>query len=415
MEPEHGPFHSAYRSAEVASFPGEQLSIVTATPYVWREPEDIPQREWIYGRQIQRGHVRGLVAQGGAGKTILSIGEALSMVTGRALLGQAVPDGPKRVWLWNLEDDGVELSRLIQAACMHWQITRSDLEGRLFVDSAVDGAVLKLAVSTPASGLVLNRPMITALTAELKRRRIDYLHVDPFVSSHAVNESDNMEIDAVAKEWARVAHDARAAIGLAHHVSKAGAAEATALSARGAVALINACRSVLVLNRMSADEGRGFGLNDLERRRYFRAYDDKNNRAPPNDRSDWYRLSSVNLGNGGSGEGDAVGVAVPWSPPDAFDGVNSHHLYLVQLAIDGGKWRESIQAIDWAGHAVAKVMDWKSGREHKGDRARITKVLRTWIENGALSVTEAADAKGMPRKWIEVGTWAVDSTPVTGG
>lgn len=107
-------FHTEdYRQLGDTGWPG-------ATPYQWREPESIPQREWIYGRHIQRGHVRGLVAQGGAGKTILSVGEALSMVTGRDLLGHTVPGGPKRVWLWNLEDDGVELARIIQAACKHW-------------------------------------------------------------------------------------------------------------------------------------------------------------------------------------------------------------------------------------------------------------------------------------------------------
>lgn len=92
---------------------------VVATPYEWCDPRTIKPREWIYGRSIQRGHLRAVVAQGAAGKTILSVGEALAMVTGRNLLGQDVPGGPKRVWLWNLEDDREELSRIIQAACKH--------------------------------------------------------------------------------------------------------------------------------------------------------------------------------------------------------------------------------------------------------------------------------------------------------
>lgn len=95
---------------------------VVATPYVWRDPTTIKPREWVYGRSIQRGHVRAILAPGAAGKTILSVGEALAMATGRNLLGQSVPGGPKRVWLWNLEDDGEELSRIIQAACKHWSI-----------------------------------------------------------------------------------------------------------------------------------------------------------------------------------------------------------------------------------------------------------------------------------------------------
>ncbi len=285
---------------------------VVATPYVWRDPTTLKPREWVYGRSIQRGHVRAILAPGAAGKTILSVGEALAMATGRNLLGQEVPGGPKRVWLWNLEDDAEELSRIIQAACKHWGITAGDIGGRLFVDSALEGAILKLATSTASDGLQINRPLVSALTDELLGRGIDYLHVDPFVSSHAANENDNMEIDAIAKEWALVAKNAKAGIGLAHHVSKAGAAEVTALSGRGAVALINACRSVLVLNRMSEDEAKRYGIEEEKRRRYFRTYDDKNNRAPPSDASDWFTMASVSLGNGENDEGDNMGVVIPW-------------------------------------------------------------------------------------------------------
>lgn len=338
------------------------------------------------------------------------------MVTGRNLLGQEVPGGPKRVWLWNLEDDREELSRIIQAACKHWNIEAADLDGRLFVDSALDGAILKLATSTAAAGLVINRPLVDALTEEMKARAIDYLHVDPFVSSHAANESDNMEIDAIAKEWALVAKKADAAVGVAHHVSKAGAAEATALSARGAVALVNACRSVLTLNRMSEDEAKRWGIEDERRRRFFRVYDDKNNRAPPSDKSDWYTMASVSLGNGVSPHGDdsdSMGVVIPWSPPDAFDGVTADDLHRVQQRVAQGQWRADVQAKDWVGKAIADVLELSADSEAKADRAKINTLLRTWIANGALIKVEGKDAKSMARTFVEVGEWAVQGVAPT--
>ncbi len=50
-----------------------------------------------------------------------------------------------------------------------------------------------------------------------------------------------------------------------------------------------------------------------DRRRFFRAYDDKNNRTPPADKSDWYQLASVDLGNGlNGGHGDSLPVVLPW-------------------------------------------------------------------------------------------------------
>ncbi|WP_230629322.1 AAA family ATPase [Sphingomonas sp. Leaf37] len=379
---------------------------VVATPYVWRDPTTIKPREWVYGRSIQRGHVRAILAPGAAGKTILSVGEALAMATGRNLLGQEVPGGPKRVWLWNLEDDGEELARIIQAACKHWSIGPEHIRDQLYVDSALEGAILKLATSTAAEGLTINRPLVSALTDELQGRGIDYLHVDPFVSSHAANENDNMEIDAIAKEWALVAKNAKAGVGLAHHVSKAGAAEVTALSGRGAIALINACRSVLVLNRMGEDEAKRYGIDDEKRRRYFRTYDDKNNRAPPSDKSDWFTMASVSLGNGENDEGDNMGVVIPWSPPDAFEGISVEHLRQVQAAIEAGSYKAHHSATDWAGNAIADVLGLNVN--DKGDKARILRMLGTWIENDMLRVEESKDGNRQMKKFVVVGRAADD-------
>lgn len=389
---------------------------VVATPYVWRDPATIKPREWVYGRSIQRGHVRAILAPGAAGKTILSVGEALAMATGRNLLGQEVPSGPKRVWLWNLEDDAEELARIIQAACKHWSIGPEHIRDHLFVDSALEGAILKLATSTSAEGLAINRPLVTGLTDELLDRGVDYLHVDPFVSSHSANENDNMEIDSIAKEWALVAKNAKCGIGLAHHVSKAGAAEVTALSGRGAVALINACRSVLVLNRMSEDEAKRYGIEEERRRRYFRTYDDKNNRAPPSDKSDWYTMASVSLGNGADGDGDNMGVVIPWSPPDAFENVSADHLRKVQAMVDGGTYKESAQANDWVGKAVAEVLGISASKDAKADRAKINGILRAWFANGALVVVEKRDPdKREMKKFVEVGEPAIDGAPPAQG
>jgi hypothetical protein len=215
-----------------------------------------------------------------------------------------------------------------------------------------------------------------------------------------------MEIDSIAKEWAMVAKNANAGVGLAHHISKAGAGEATALHARGAVALINACRSVMVLNRMSEDEAGRYCIEAERRRRFFRVYDDKNNRAPPSDDSDWYQMWSVNLGNGEDGEGDSMGVVVPWSPPDAFDGVTASHLYRVQQMIDEGEWRANWQGKPWAGEAVGTVLGIDPST--KANRLRIIKLLKDWTDNGALAIVEKKDGTRQMRPFMIVGQWAVD-------
>lgn len=373
---------------------------VHASPYVWRDPAAMPRRDWVYGYQLLRGSVSVVVAPGATGKTALMVGTSLALATGRSFLGHEVCGGPKRVWLWNLEDSGEEMARSIQAAAMHWDIAAEDVGDRLYVDSGLDGAELKIAHAT-RDGCTINGPVVEALVAEMERRRMDVLIVDPFVSSHTVSENDNGAIDAVAKEWARVAVRARCSIVLVHHARKMAGGEVSAESARGAVALIAAARSVLVLNRMSGEEADGFGVDGEERRRFFRTYDDKNNRAPPADKSDWYRMASVSLGNGPNG-GDNMPVVVPWTPPETFEGISVHDLKAVQDRVASGEWRSSDQTAEWVGYAIADVLKLDIGKTV--DKRRIKTMLTTWIRNGALRVEERHDASRRRRPFIVVGT-----------
>lgn len=375
---------------------------ITATPYVWRDPSSIPLRPWAYGRWFLRGTIACVVAPGGVGKSTMLAGTALALSSGRPLLGKTVWDGPKRVWLWNLEDDLDELSRSIQAAAKHYAVEPVEVEGRLFVDSGMEGSTLCTAVEDD-NGFRLLLPVYEALTSELIRRKIDVLVVDPFVSSHEAEENANTKIDKIAKAWGRVAKAANCVIVLVHHTSKAGAGEVTALSARGAVALINASRSTLVINRMEPEQAERLGIPQEDRRRYISVADDKANRAPA-EKADWYKLVSVDLGNGpmdGHAPGDSIGVVEPWKVPDPFDDVKPGHLLRVQQLVEAGQFRADPQAKEWAGHVVARVLDLDVGS--KADKARIRQLLAGWLKEGALAVEERPDKKRDMRKWIVVG------------
>lgn len=377
---------------------------ISASPYTWRDPATIPLRPWVYGRWFLRGTISCVVAPGGVGKTTFLSGTALGLVTGKPVHGKQVWDGPKRVWLWNLEDDMDELSRSIQASAKHFGIQPEEIEGRLFVDSAMEGNGLCTAVETGGEFKLL-APIYDALSAELIARGIDMLVVDPFVSSHEVEENANSKIDKIAKAWGRVAKAANCVIVLVHHTSKAGAGEVTAMSARGAVALINAARSTLVINRMEAEQAERLGIPAEDRRRYINVTDDKANRAPA-EKADWYHLASVDLGNGpnaGNGPGDSIGVAEPWKVPDPFDQVFPGHLLRVQQLIDEGEYRENAQSPEWAGHVVAQVLDLDVN--DKADKSRIKQLLAGWLKTSALKTVDRQDKKREIRKWIVVGDW----------
>jgi hypothetical protein len=376
--------------------PATAVPNFSATPYVWTDPAAIPVREWLYGRHLIRKFVSVTIAPGGVGKSSLLIAEALSMATGKPLLGQRV-GAPLRIWLWNLEDPRDELQRRIQAACQHYGLISGDIGNRLFVDTGREQE-LCTAITT-RNGAQIVRPTIDTLTAEMTANAIDVLIVDPFISSHQVTENDNPAMDMVAKEWGRIADRTRSAIELVHHTRKlSGDGEVTAESSRGGKALTDAARDVRAINRMSREEAEKAGVDN--HRLFFRAYSDKMNLAPPADKSDWFKLENVELANG-----DHVGVVTEWQWPDPFDGITVADLRAVQEAIDGKKLRENVQAKDWAGHVIAGVLDLDAS--DKADRNKIQSCIKTWVASGALRIGSIEDDKGKIRPILEVGEWTI--------
>lgn len=364
--------------------PGSDPDTISAKPFVYRDPATIPVRPWLYGRQILRGSVTAVVAPGGVGKTTLLIGTALALVTGRSILRHSVRDGPHRVWLWNLEDSGDELTRAVTGAMKHWGIREADIGERLFINSGLDGDQLCLATQTREDGPRIVAPVVEALKAEIRARKIDVLTVDPFVSSHMVSENDNMAIDMVAKQWANIAAETNCAVLLVHHTRKTNGQEADAEAARGASALTNAARSVLVLNRMTDKEAKKFHISDDERRFYFRVSADKQNRAPPS-KADWYRLNAVSLDNGPNG-GDSIGTVVPWTPPDNIEIMLPDQLREVQRRVDEGEFRLDQRAVRWAGDIIGEVLgiDVTSNAAKR----RVKSILDGCIARGDLVVEE---------------------------
>jgi hypothetical protein len=375
---------------------------ITATPYAWRAPETIARREWLYGNLLIRKFLSATVAPGGVGKSALVTAETLAQVSGKPLLGVTVPQA-LRVWLWNLEDPQEETMRRIQAAALHYRLSSDDIGDRLFVDSGRDQ---RLVVATATrNGAVIVRPVVDGLISEIVARKIDVIVIDPFVSCHEASENDNGAMDMIAKEWAGVADRGNCAVHLIHHTRKLGSneTEVTVESSRGAKALTDACRSVRAINRMSEKEAQDSGVDNP--RLHFRAFNDKSNLAPPPDCSNWFKIESVQLGNGPQGHGDSVGVVTPWEWPSAFGGVTTDDLFRVQKAIAAGEWRQSPTAAKgWAGSAVADVLGIDLA--DPAAKAKVKSLLRTWTENKALKVVQRPDESRHDRPFIEVDQWA---------
>ena len=379
---------------------------ITATPFGWPDPVTIPRRRWLFGRWLLRGEVTAIVAPGGVGKSTFTTGMALSLASGQPFLAKALPEGARSVWLWNLEDDREELDRQVSACSLRHGVGAMDCGPRLYVDSGID-QTLCTAIEGER-GLEIIEPIYLAMKAEIERRGIDVLIVDPFVSSHQVSENDNGAVDKVTKRWKQLASETRCSIVLVHHTKKMGGRELRAEDSRGAVALINTARSTLVFNPMSAEEAERFGITDrAEQRTIIRIDDDKPNRAPP-ESATWIKLESIDLGNSeGLHPSDAVGAACPWTPPDPFDGLSLRDLYNVQQAIAGGEFGADVQAKDWAGQAVADVLGFDL--DDTAHKARVKSLIKTWKANKALKVEKRTATSGKERPFLIVGDW-VDPT-----
>lgn len=362
---------------------------IRATPFSWHDPATLARRQFILGKWLLRGEVTAIIAPGGSGKTTFETALAVSSASGVDIFSRRLPEGALRVWCWNLEDDREELQRQFTAACLLHGLSADDIADRLFVDG-MDKA-LCTATETP-NGAHLVEPVFEALVDEIKRRKIDVLMIDPLVSSHAIGENDNRAIDAVAKAWKRVAQECRCAIVLVHHTRKTGGNAVTVEDARGASALLGAVRIALTLNPMREDEALRFGIVDpVERRSLVRVDMGKSNRSPA-ESAFWFKLVSVDLGNGEYSEpGDSVAAAVKWNPPDPFDGLSTRDLYNVQQAIAAGEYAENAQATRWVGHVVAEVLGLDTG--DPADKARIKSLLKTWITSDVLKVEHRWNTK----------------------
>jgi hypothetical protein len=250
---------------------------ISATPHRWLDSTAILPRDFAYGDCIVRRYVSGIVSMGGVGKTSEIQVEAVAMVTGRDLLG-VKPKRPYRVWYINLEDPRDEIDRRLAAIFKHYKISQADLGDRLFTDS---GRERKFVIAREErNGLIFDQNVIADINKTIADNEIEVIIIDPFVNSIEVAENDNTKMAQVISKWADIAEQHNCAVVIVYHVRKgSGQNSYNVEDMRGAVALINSCRSVRVLNSMTKAEGEKAGVE--RHRSYFRIDGGKSNLTPP--------------------------------------------------------------------------------------------------------------------------------------
>lgn len=389
-QPEYEPQQEAHE--EPQSEIQDEQPILAATPFQWKNPSTLPRREFAFGKHFIRKYVSVTVAPGGLGKTANSIVEALAMASGKALNGTK-PEKRLKVWLFNVEDPRDELERRIMAACIHFGLKPEDIEGHLFLDS---GREQELVVAIDdKKGVKIQEPIVEAVAETILANQIDVMIVDPFVSTHQVNENDNGAIDKVAKLWAQIADYTNCSIDIVHHLRKQqDGREATVEDARGAVSLIGAARSVRVLNRMTEKQASEAGITNNDRFGHFSVTYGKSNLTPLSHRLDWRKIESVPLGNGQglAKPQDHAPVVTEWvwpSSEDVADGLTSDQREAIRGVVNGGTYKPAPQSKEWVGLAVAYALGMDIDDE--GQKKRVNVITKALFAEGFLVKSEERD------------------------
>ena len=359
----------------------------------------LPRREWIYGTDYIRSYISVVASAGGIGKTSNAIVEALCICTGKPLLRSEVKQ-TCNVWVINLEDPRSELQMRTLAAMKYYQLTEAQVRGKLFLDG--EDTIQVTLAAEGRDGLQLNDGLVAAMVAKIKENNIGVIIIDPFVSTHLVNENSNASIQAVVALFRKIARDTHSSISLVHHVRKGNGDEATIDSVRGAGSLIGAARAARVMNRISKDDAERVGIDPKEARSVFRIDDGKANLAPPSEEAVYRKMHGVQIDNG-----EWIGVAIPFDLPDEWKGMSERvvndMLALIDGGLDGnGEELYSLRPQDkgrWVGRVIADYK-WSDPNLVKAP-GQVKSILKQWLSNGLIeeveyrSTAQRKDRKGV--------------------
>ena len=228
----------------------ELVELVDATP-VWDpdqaassspfEPENlvtllqgpIQPRGWLLGTQLCRQYVTVLAASGGSGKTALSIAWALSLASGRPLVGLHVHKRC-RVLVLTYEDGRAEYQRRLKAACLQHQIDPSEIGDWFLLRSLAAAEGTNTFAEVDDRGTMRETEAARQISEIIERYKVDVVMVDPFIKCSGAPENDNVAVDFVARILTRIAENHNVAVLVSHHFRKAVGAPGDIDSARGA-------------------------------------------------------------------------------------------------------------------------------------------------------------------------------------
>jgi hypothetical protein len=237
----------------------------------------IQPREFYLGKQYQRSAVSGTMAPGGRGKSSLVLVEAVAMAVKRKLLNDAPPRQLK-VWYHNGEEHWEELLRRLAAVCQYYGVQHSELENWFCMTSAQK---FPLRVAEVGSGdrFSPERNLLAHMYQEIQANGYDVICLDPLITLHGVPEGNPM-MRGVMDIFRDIAADNDCSVEIVGHTRKPpmGADfQLTAYDTRGSGAIVDALRSVRMLDLMTVEEAEKAEIKEYERERHVKVTPAKRN------------------------------------------------------------------------------------------------------------------------------------------
>jgi hypothetical protein len=271
----------------------------------------IPPREFYLGKQYQRGAVSGTMAPGGRGKSSLDLVEAVSMAIGRPLLSEE-PLRRLKVWYHNGEENWDELCRRLDAVCQYYGIAHAELEGWFCITNP-QRFPLRVAEIGSGDRFAPDRNLLAHMYEEIRTNEFEVISLDPLITLHGVPENNPVMMRGVMDIFRDLAASINCSCEIVGHTRKPPIgfdAQLTAYDTRGSGAIVDALRSVRMLDLMTTEEAEAADVEEYQRERHVKITPAKRNYSATAAAPEWIRIENLIIPNG-----DDVGVVSPWAWP----------------------------------------------------------------------------------------------------
>lgn len=263
-------------------------------------------RDWVMHRFLIRQEVSAILAQGGIGKSQISLMIAISLALGKNFLSFRNPlKTAQKTVIYNAEDSIQEMAMRFHAQCLNDHINADDVAPHIMLISGKEGATyrFKATRNTQDRRIVFNNDNFGQLRDIIGDIGLDLLILDPLAKIHEANESDNSQMTRVMEAVERLGIELNCAVLVAHHVAKAssgalGGYSGSADAGRGASTIRDSARACFTLSPLGKDDATRFGMDAKQASYYLRMDDAKMNRGLMTAEPVWLRKHSIDLMTG---------------------------------------------------------------------------------------------------------------------